>query len=419
MRVLRSLAVTLLLTALAGGSLASARSLRGPLDASFGAFGKVRTRIGLQSEASAVAQQRDGKLVVAGWTETGDQYDFAVVRYRRDGSLDRSFGRRGVVTTDFGRNESAFAMRLQRDGKIVLAGVTYDDQTWQLALTRYTHRGSLDRTFGSGGKEVAAGSPGAFALVLQPDGKIVVGGGANRAFVVSRFNSDGSPDLSFGTDGRATSSFEMLGGSLIRGLVVQPDRKIVAVGWNDEHERAQWAVARFLRDGELDPSFGTGGKVTLFPVTLANSLATAVAVQPDGKLLVAGDNYDGAALVRLLPNGSLDPAFGDSGVALPGFEPRGGFSTAVRIQRDGKIVLAGGTYDGQMSGDFAIARYTRNGVLDTRFWGAGKLTTSITPAIDTANALLLQRDGKVVLAGQAGGYGPQGPAFALLRYRKR
>jgi uncharacterized delta-60 repeat protein len=173
-----------------------------------------------------------------------------------------------------------------------------------------------------------------------------------------------------------------------------------------------------LRDGEPDPSFGTGGKVTLFPVGLANSEATAVTVQPDGKLLVAGDNYDGAALVRLRANGSLDPAFGDSGVALPRFEP-GGFSTAVRIQRKGKIVLAGGTFDGPTGGDFAIARYTRNGVLDTRFWGAGRLTTSITPAIDTATALLPQRDGKAVLAGQAGEYDPQGPTFALLRYRKR
>jgi uncharacterized delta-60 repeat protein len=327
-RAVRWFAATLLLTAVAGGSLASASPLRRPRDDTFGFQGKVTTRIGEESVASAVAQQRDGKIVVAGWTRSANTYDFAVVRYRRNGALDLHFGKRGIVTTDFGSWDLASAMKLQRDGKILVAGV--GGATGQLAIARYTRRGFLDTTFGTGGKVTAPGVS-AQAMALQADGKIVTGGGWNRDFVLARFTPDGSPDPSFGTDGVARVTFP-LWYSGVYGLALQRDGKIVAVGVNWEHEISQWALARFLRDGRPDPSFGTEGTVTLFEAALSNHAASAVALQHDGMIVVTGDAWDGATLVRLRSDGSLLWTAGSRS------DPCCWFPSALRIQRDGKIL---------------------------------------------------------------------------------
>jgi uncharacterized delta-60 repeat protein len=413
MHTLRWFAATLVLTAVAAASLASASPLRRPLDDTFGFQGKVTTRIGEESEASAIAQQRDGKIVVAGWTRSADTYDFAVVRYRRNGALDLHFGKRGIVTTDFGSWDLASAMKLQHDGKILVLGE--GGATGRLAIARYTRHGSLDTTFGTGGK-VTAPSVSGQAMALQADGKIVTGGGSYGGFALARFTPDGSPDPSFGTDGVARVTFP-LSYSGVYGLALQRDGKIVAVGVNWEHEISQWALARFLRDGRPDPSFGTEGRVTLFEAPLSNHAASAVALQHDGKILVAGDAFDGATLVRLRRDGSLLWRVG-----MSRSDPCCWFPSAVRIQRDGKIVVSGATYDGRANGDFTVARYTRRGTPDTTFWAGGnELTTSITPTVDGATALVLQRDGKIVLAGFAGvsAVGPDATTFALVRFAKR
>jgi len=418
MRALRWFAATLLLTALAGGPLASATPVRRPLDDTFGYHGKVTTRIGEESQASAAAQQKDGKIVVAGWTRTGDDYDFAVARYRRNGALDLGFGQRGLVTTDFGGWDLAAALKLQRDGKILVAGEAQAGTKGQFAIARYTRRGSLDRAFGSGGK-VTAPVGSAEAMVLQPDGKIVIAGGWYGDFLLSRFMPDGSLDSTFGTGGIARMTFPHQY-SDVYGLALQRDGRLVTVGVNGEHEVAQWAIARFLRDGLPDPSFGTGGKVTLFDEALSNSAASGVALQRDGRILVVGSAVRGATLVRLRRDGSVDATWG-----LGWYDPCCWFPSAVRVQRDGRIVVAGATYDGRENGDFTLARYTSQGDPDPTwargYWTGGRLTTSITPAIDGATALVLQRDGKVVLAGYAGvpQLGPRETTFALVRYAKR
>jgi uncharacterized delta-60 repeat protein len=304
-------------------------------------------------------------------------------------------------------------MKLQRDGKILVAGE--GGTTAPLVIARYIRSGSLDRTFGVGGK-VTAADASAQAMVVQPDGKIVTGGGFQGDFVLSRFMPNGSRDGSFGTDGIARMTFPPWHRSGVHGLVVQRDGKIVAVGVNWDHEIAQWAIARFLQDGRPDPSFGTNGTVTLFFEALSGSSAFAVALQRDGTIVIAGDTPDGPTLVRLRGDGTIRSTWRLSLGDPCCWSPR-----EVRVQRDGKIVIGGATYDGHGHGDFIAARYTPHGRLDTTFWAGGKLTTSITPASDGATALVLQRDGKLVLAGFAGGtdFGPGATTFALVRYAKR
>jgi uncharacterized delta-60 repeat protein len=420
MGTVRLLVAILALTAV--GSAASANTPRGPLDRGFGKGGKVTTRVGEESNSWGAALQPDGKIVVAGETRSGDNWDFAVVRYRRNGALDTGFGSRGVTATDFGgTSDHGLAVQLQRDGKIVVAGGAYYPAT-PSRLARYRRDGQLDRFFGDGGKVSIAACPFAGALAIQRDGKIVVGGGLRGGFVLCRLKSDGSLDRTFGTSGTVTTGFDS--GSFIAGLALQADGKIVAAGLKSVPEGGGWALARYLPDGQLDQSFANGGKLTLFEVALRNSGAAAVALQRDGKILVAGTGGDSpSTVVRLRTDGSLDATFGNAGQAvIPlGFPYYGdggrlGPATAIRVLVRGKIVVAASTYDyATNKSNFAVVRFTRRGGVDPRFWGQGAIDIPISPHFDTPHALVVQRDGKVVLAGGSDEYYSNAGAFALVR----
>ena len=254
-RVVVLLAVGLLLT------VGPADGAGGALDTGFGQGGTVTTAIRPDgSDAYALALQPDGKILVGGSTTTGSESEFAVARYSAAGALDPSFGTGGTVTTAIGSfYDHVRALLVQPDGKILAAGGSYDGSEYEVALVRYNPDGSLDSSFGSGGKVTTATSgPGggeAYALALQPDGKIVVGAatGNNTNFVIARYNADGSPDMSFGSGGLVMTNIGYL-----RALELQPDGKIVAAGsspfWNDV------AVAFRLQrgDGSLDTSFRDG-----------------------------------------------------------------------------------------------------------------------------------------------------------------
>lgn len=392
--------------ALAVASLAGS----GKLDSTFGSHGKVVTAIDDGATAQGIALQRDGKLVVAGFvTKYGSSSDFEVARYTPRGRLDRHFGQGGKVATDFGASDYATAVKIQRGGKIVVAGYVVG-ATPQLAVARYRPNGSLDSSFGAGGKVLLPGI--GLALALQLDGKIVVGGQDDSNFALYRLKRDGSRDPAFGTDGEATTQFEA-GSASARGLTIQPNGKIVAVGSAVAHEFTAWALARYNRNGSLDTTFGSGGKVTALGNVLSDNEGEAVVLQGKRRILAAGTRNGLFALAGFRPNGKLDASFGlDRGVSTAfGSTGAGSVARALAKQRNGTIVAAGEAFRGG-NWKFALARFNRNGMTLTA------ATTPLTDGHDAAQGLVVQPDGKLVAAGIADEDGYSGGMIALVRYRR-
>ena len=365
----------------------------GNLDLSFGSGGKVTTAIGVtDDEVFALAVQPDGKTVVAGYSNTGtigSPIDvFALTRYNTDGSLDATFGTGGKVTTAIGTvRDKAFALVIQPDGKLVAAGYSYDTLLAQdvFALVRYNTNGSLDPTFGAGGKvtTIVGGYDIAFALAIQTDGKLVAGGysynntSATYLFALARYSTTGTLDATFGTGGKVTTAIGSDDG--INSLIIQPDGKIVGAGYayNDTLAQYVFTLARYSTTGALDGTFGTGGKVTT--VMGGDDTINSLIIQPDGKLVAAGYAYDNTlaqyvfGLARYSTTGVLDGTFGTGGKVTTAIGYFDDVAYALSIQRDGKLVAAGYSYDDTINQDlFALARYNTNGSLDTTFNPLGR-----------------------------------------------
>jgi len=235
--------------------------------------------------------------------------------------------------------------------------------------------------------------------------------------------SPGDLDSTFDGDGKVTTDFGGSGSSTqsIGALALQPDGKIVAAGTGYEDGSSHFALARYQADGSLDPTFDGNGKVTTGLNPYTNVAVRALALQPDGKILVAGagdgDNSDtiNFALIRYNADGSLDSSFGDEGKLIPGFDFF--YLKTFILQPDGKIVVAGNPPYDSGTNDFTLVRYEANGSLDLTFGGDGKVTTDFGGTADVANALALQPDGKLVAAGVR--YEPlalEPYKFALARY---
>ncbi|MBL8311384.1 MAG: hypothetical protein JNL19_13245 [Burkholderiales bacterium] len=401
-----------LIAALTGATFAiAAQAAPGDLDtAGFGSgFGKVMTGIGSGDDyARALLLQPDGKIVVAGYCPNGSTYDFCLARYTSNGSLDTAFGAGGKVITGISSNgDYAHAIVLQPDEKVVVAGTCFGGSNDDFCLARYLSNGSLDSSFGSGGKVITAiggATDSATALALQPDGKIVAAGhcgtGLTDDFCVARYQSNGSLDTSFNGTGMVITP---IGSSADRatGLALQPDGKIVLAGYCLNGSNYDFCLARYQTNGSLDSAFGAGGKV-MTAIGPNNDNATALALQPDGRIVVAGYCINGGiadfCIARYQSNGSLDTRFNGTGMVIT---PIGGSTdraAGLAIQPDGKIVLAG--YCANVANDdFCLARYESSGAIDTGFGVSGKVITPIGSDYDTASALALQPDGKIVIAG--------------------
>lgn len=402
--------------------LGAAAAAPGDLDPTFGTAGKVTTPVGdSHAFALTLALQPDGKLVAGGQAVADGRTYMTLVRYAVDGTLDASFGTGGRSMTLVGGDDAQmFALVLQPDGKLVGAG----QANLGVALARWNPDGTLDPTFGAGGTVRTSLGPSrfgaAYALVLQSDGKLVTAGftsdNTTYQFALMRYFADGSLDQTFGTDGTVVTS---VGGptSLAQGIVQQVDGKLVAAGWwNDATATtAGPALARFDVDGQLDPTFGIGGTVISAPVPYG---AMALLLQPDGKLIVVGDapttpNTPAFMIARYLADGSLDPAFATNGqitTNVTNFDQ----AQAVVLQSDGKIVVAGTGYTNANT-DIALARTDGDGQLDPTFGTGGIVTTPGGSGYDYARAVVSQPDGKIVTAGYS--YDDGGTArFALARY---
>jgi uncharacterized delta-60 repeat protein len=400
---------------------AAAESAGGDLDPTFGSGGLVTTDFAARGDFGlAVALQSDGKLVVAGNSSRTDVFnvDFAVARYNADGSLDPTFGSGGEVLTDFGtRIDAAFDVAVQPDGKIVAVGNSASD----FAVARYNADGSLDASFGRGGLVVTdfGSSEQATGVALQPDGKLVVVGFDGSDFVVLRYNADGSLDSTFGSGGRVATD---LGGSAGDGafdVAVGPGGTItVGGGTGFFPSTGDFALARYNADGSLDTSFGTGGKVTTdFG---GADRAFAIGVAADGVVTAAGGTTTGTgtgdfALARYRPDGTLDSSFGAGGKVTTAFAA-GNDDTAfgLILAPDGSATAVGGSGSFATGSTFALAQFTSAGALDSAFGSGGKVTTAFSGSRSTAWDIVRQPDGKLVVAGGTNG-GINGD-FALARY---
>ena len=286
--------------------------------------------------------------------------------------------------------------------------------------------GDLDTSFGDDGKVITDfgdGGEEATDVVLQPDGKIVVAGVASSfeiggLFALARYLPNGTLDTTFGGDGRVTTD---VGGGTAHAVALQPDGKIVLAGVAPSPSTgSDFALARYLPNGTLDTTFGGDGRViTDFG---GDDIAIAVTLQPDGKIVVAGrattnpaTGHTDFALARYLPNGTLDTTFGGDGLVITDFGDFE-FATDVAFQPDGKIVATGQASSNDAAG-FALVRYHPNGTLDTTFGGDGLVITDVGgTGSDLALALAIQpHDGRLVVAGRAQNDNG-GIDFALARF---
>ncbi len=323
------------------------------------------------------------------------------------------------MTTDFGsRGDFGLAVAIQPDGKIVAAGNSFGASGVDFALARYNANGTLDGGFGSGGTvltDFGTFLDAASDVAVQPDGKIVAAGISGGDFALARYNSDGSLDPSFGSGGKVTTDFGSF--DQANAVVVQPDGKIVAAGGSG----SDFALARYNSDGSLDATFGTGGKVTT-DFGSSSGFAFDLAAASDGTILAAGGvgsfpfGPGDFALARYKSDGTLDPTFGSGGKVVTDFGASDS-AFAIALYPEGRIMAAGATNTSPASGDFALARYNSDGSLDATFGTGGKVTTDFSSGSDdVAFGVVVHPDGGITAAGATSGPAPGSSSFALARY---
>lgn len=337
----------------------------GSLDHSFSFDGKVSADLGSYYESCFdVAVQVDGKILVAGKSN----YTFALIRLNADGTLDNSFGTGGKVTTDIANGDNhGTSLVLQADGKIIVSGYSDKLTDFDFSLVRYNTDGTLDTSFGSGGKvltDLFGDDDFAMAVALQPDGKILAAGttnnGADIDFALVRYNADGTLDNTFSFDGKVSTSFGPAS-DRAHSVLVQPNGKIVVGGYTNSGPDADFALVRYNTDGTLDHTFNSTGQVKT-DFSNQNDLGFSVALQPDGKVLLGGYTFDPVtfdydfALLRYKENGLPDTTFGSGGIVVTDFGSDNDVGTKVFLQPDGRILSSGYTDNGNDM-DFAVARY--------------------------------------------------------------
>ena len=382
---------------------------------------------------TGTALQPDGKALVVGVADIPDAR-LVLLRYNRDGTPDLTFGTAGQASVPssyrgwdpFSSLAPTDPVAVQPDGKILVEQSDNGPEGLSFDVYRFDADGSLDPTFGQGGIASMA-MPGIVdgvfpGMALQADGKIVLAGWWSGPaddytpdFTLMRYNADGSLDTSFGGGVVSTPLSTDPGPDYAQDVRVQADGRIVVVGYGS-HTTATGDycssvdLARYLPDGSLDPSFGNGGIVLdSFPGNSQSDQGyQALAIQPDGKLVAGGWDWDGAyefALRRYNPDGSPDLSFGTGGKAAAAF-PQGSSWNRVAVEPDGRIVISGTDDPGRL----ALVRFDADGSLDTTFGVGGLATAEFGPETEIAQGLAVQADGNFLIAGAVGG------KLALVRF---
>ena len=411
----------------------------GALDRSFGGDGTVVTDVlhGAFDTAYAVAQQSNGKIVVAGFAETQSGERFLVLRYRTDGKLDKTFGTGGRVLTSFGGSFQQARDVVATDAGIVVAGTANANGRTAIALARYSPDGSLDPSFGNGGKVLAHATSESMdtgnALLALPDGDLLVAGSTLSPtntpsdFAVARFDGSGTLEPGFGSGGFATVDFSGRS-DRAAALARTAGGDIVLAGVSEVDRDSDFALAEIDDTGAPEPGFGSGGEVrtgfgggTPMPAEALDVVALA-----NGKIVACGSAFQGpmirehdAALVRYLPDGTPDASFGAGGRRILDVGIRGGddIATSLAVQSNGKIVTAGTTSIKVWMNDhrFAVTRYRTDGSLDTSFGMHGTVDTDFGNGWDLARDLLITANGTIVVVGEAGA--SRGGDVAVVRYK--
>lgn len=412
----------------------------GTLDTSFGTNGITITDLGGTDSDDYIKNmviQSDGKIVAAGNHETATDIDFAVVRYNSNGTLDTSFGTGGIVLTDLNGGDEDFArgVGLQADGKIVVGGYTGTNAGRNFAIVRYDTTGALDTTYGAALSGIYIFDTGAGLgdvatdLAIQSDGKAIISGyrlvgGFTGDYVVARLTTAGVLDATFGTGGITVTSFGGGTADESYAMTLQGDGKIILAGMSNSTGTVNFALIRYNTDGSLDVTFNATGKVVTKleggAGPASGDYAHNVLVQADGKIVLVGETDAGGqgdfGLTRYTSAGALDATFDTDGIVFFDIGSKSSDNgIGMILQDDGKVVVAGQTNSGTEF-DFAIIRYNADGSLDSTFGTGGKVVTDVgTNSFDHPAKLLQQADGKFIVAGTIYQGGLNGD-FGYVRY---
>ena len=390
----------------------------GALDLTFDADGKLTFSFGTTSDvAYSVAVQSDGRILVGGSSKVGSNtdLDFALARLNSNGSLDTSFDADGKVSAALGSSDDeAYAITLQPNGQIVLAGYATVSGSSDSAVVRFNSDGALDSRFDGDGKATFAlstGTDNALGVALLNDGTIAIAGsahnGSNPDFSLALVVGNVAIDTAYGTSGKTRTNLS--GNDVASDVAVQANGQSVVVGFQTHATRAEdWSVIRYNADGSLDTTFNSNFQSSANSAGLfftGFDHATGVVIQPaDQKIIVAGTTTvsGGQAqftVARLLTTGALDTTFaGGAGFVRSAFGSSQAFANAVGLDSQGRIVLGGQAGSGSIF-DFAAARYLASGSADTSFGTAGKVTFPFSALDDRAYALAIQSNDNIVLAG--------------------
>lgn len=375
----------------------------GDLDTTFGTNGIATTSIGTNAIINSVAIQTDGKIVAGGQVIVSGKTICAVTRYNTNGAIDTTFGTNGIVTTDPGGTQSVInKIAIQIDGKIVAIGSI--SSTGGLLAIRYNSDGSRDSSFGTNGIFTTTNSSNGRSLALQSDGKIVAGGQTGGMRIV-RLTTAGALDTSFGSGGVVSIGSNAAANT----LAIQSDGKILVAGQSSSGS----IVARLNTDGSLDTSFASSGIRTFTIYNSVNNI-NSISVQSDNKIigcgLTAGSArpYYTAFAFRLNTDGSFDNSFGINGISILTSFNMDVFLQKILIVQDMKTICTGFTQT-----QFLILRLNSDGSLDTSFASPNGYTlTQIGSTTSQANGSAIQTAEKVVL----GGFSGSPNVFSLARY---
>lgn len=394
--------------------LNSVYSQVGTLDSTFGTNGITITDVSnnlLDDGSSSVFVKDNNSILLTGYsTNTNGYRDFALAQYNSNGVLDNTFGTDGITILNISSSDShAFASIIQSDGKIITVGYT-NNTTSDVAVARFNSNGTLDMSYATNGiySYDSGGDDTAVTVSILPDDKIIIGCNFSNDYGLLKLTNSGILDASFGTNGTVKTN---LGGiDATRGMKLQSDGKILIVGTSSKKNNGDGdvydkAVIRYNSDGSLDTSFNSTGIVFTSFESGKDDGGYAINIQSDGKIIVNGasenpQGYDNIALVRYNTDGSIDSSFGTNGTTFTNYADDDASFTSL-IQKDGKIIIAG--YSTNMTTfkrDFILVRYNNDGLLDNTFGTNGICTTDLNNnSSDFGFSLAFQSDNKILLAG--------------------
>jgi uncharacterized delta-60 repeat protein len=393
----------------------------GRIDTSFGTSGFTRTIIGDNDLILDIAIDSQDRIIAGGFAVIGGAQNFALARYTSSGALDTSFGTSGLTTTTIGTSASINSIALDSQGRIIAGGFAVVGGAGKFAVARYTISGVLDTSFGTSGLTTTTIGTGASinSIALDSQGRIIAVGntdiGGAQNFALARYTSSGALDTSFGTSGLTTTTIGT--SAIINSIVLDSQGRIIAGGGTTFAPLDKFSLARYTSRGVLDTSFGTAGLTTTTIGTSASIFS--IALDSQGKIIGGGAAVIGGvqqfALARYTSNGVLDTSFGTSGLTTKIIGTNDAI-LSIALDSQEKILAGGGVTIGGVGTNFVLARYTSSGALDSSFGTSGLVTTTPDNVSGATRAIAFDSQGRVIAGGLGNGMNRLTNEFALVRY---